>query len=211
MEECLRVEQYEIIAKTKEYLKDVGNIPDTIADLQRDIQEKQELLAMEPAARIAHMSGGGGRSSAAGSSVENEADHSERLQAEIGRLEKQIAKYRVEYDGFMDVLRNKVCGGDLEHHLGEVGLYNSIVARYFPNEKQIPIWISFEDLARVTAKRKRIALLSIGSIVKGWQDEELYYYASGKCADMTPRQIKEQREIDAYNARLRAQGVHWLT
>lgn len=205
------MEQYEIIAKTKEYLKDVGNIPDTIADLQRDIQEKQELLAMDPAARIAHMSGGGGRSSAAGSSVENEADHSDRLQADIDRIEKRIAKYRAEYDEFMDVLKNKVCDGDIKIYLRSAGLYNSIVARYFPHEKQIPIPKHEERWARVTAKRKRLAFLSIGSIMKGWQDEELYYYAGGKCADMTPRQIKEQREIEAYNARLRAQGVHWLT
>jgi hypothetical protein len=205
------VEQYEIIAKTKEYLKYMGGVANTIAELQAVVNEKKKLLAMDPAARIAHMSGGGGRSSAAGSSVENEADHSDRLQADIDRIEKRIAKYRAEYDEFMDVLKNKVCDGDIKSYSCSAGLYNSIVARYFPHEKQIPIPEYEERWARVTAKRKRIAFLSIGSIMKGWRDEEFYYYAGGKCADMTPRQIKEQREIDAYNARLKAQGVHWLT
>ena len=57
----------------------------------------------------------------------------------------------------------------------------------------------------------RPVLLSVGSIVKSWQDESLYYYEDGTYAAMTQRQIKEQREIDAYNARLEAEGVWKLT
>ena len=202
------MDQYEIISRTKEYLKYLGNIPDAIAALQVEIGEKQKLTAMDPAARIAHMGGSGGRSSCPGSSVETEAARNERLQADIDGLQQQIVGYQQEYDAFMEIaMRNKMLGSRKTTKGWE-----ALSLRYFHRLSMVGIGQQMGSCSPGAVREwMRPVLLSIGSIVKGWQDESLYYYEDGTYAAMTQRQIKEQREIDAYNARLEAEGVWKLT
>ena len=202
------MDQYEIISRTKEYLKYLGNIPDAIAALQVEIGEKQKLMAMDPAARIAHMGGSGGRSSCPGSSVETEAARNERLQADIDGLQQQIVDYQQEYDAFMEIaMRNKMLGSRKTTKGWE-----ALSLRYFHRLSMVDIGHQMGGCSPGAVREwMRPVLLSVGSIVKSWQDESLYYYEDGTYAAMTQRQIKEQREIDAYNARLEAEGVWKLT
>lgn len=202
------MDQYEIISRTKEYLKYLGNIPDAIAALQVEIGEKQKLMAMDPAARIAHMGGSGGRSSCPSSSVETEAARNERLQADIDGLQQQIVDYQQEYDAFMEIAMRKKMLGSRKTVKG----WEALSLRYFHRLSMVDIGQRMGGCSSGAVREwMRPVLLSVGSIVKGWQDESLYYYEGGTYADMTQRQIKEQREIDAYNARLEAEGVWKLT
>ena len=202
------MDQYKIISRTKEYLKYLGNIPDAIEALQVEIGEKQELMAMDPAARIAHMGNSGGRSSCPGSCVETEAARNERLQADIDSLKQQIVDYRQEYDAFIEIaMRNKMLGS-----CKTTKGWEALSLRYFRRFSMVDIGRQMGGYSSGAVREwMRPVLLSVGSIVKGWQDGSLYYYEDGTYAAMTQRQIKEQREIEAYHARLEAEGVWKLT
>lgn len=179
------MDQYEIINRTKDYLKYLGGIPDTIAAMQLEIQEKQELIDADPAAR------------------------NERLQSGIDGLNRQIVDYQQEHDAFLEIVRRQRTSNGIRNQKG----WDALIFIYFHR-------LSFRD----TGKRFggyspasvrawiRPVLLSVGSIMKGWRlDEPLYYGSDGTYTALTERQLKELKEIEAYNARLEAQGVKRLS